>query len=75
MDPAELPPASIWRERSVRILARLSVRPTDWALSGEPQRLRGSLEAPKPPCSTLPEVHWNALWLVSRSSLLGSGTA
>ena len=40
------------------------------ALSCEPQRLRGSTEAPRLQCQRLPEVDWNALWLVSCSALL-----
>lgn len=46
---------------------------TVMALSCEPQRLCGSLEAPTFRCQTLPEVGWNALWLVSCSALLGGG--
>ena len=44
--------------------------PNGPALSCEPQRLRGSLEAPEFQCQTLPEVDWNALWLGSCSALL-----
>src|SRR5919106_3023189 len=40
------------------------------ALSCEPQRLRGPPEAAKLRFQTLPEVAWNALWLVSCSALL-----
>jgi hypothetical protein len=39
--------------------------PNGSTLSCEPQRLRGSLEAPKFRRHTLTEVDWNALWLVS----------
>jgi hypothetical protein len=49
------------------------LRPNGSALSCEPQRLRGSLEAPMFQCQTLPEVDWNELWLVSCSALLGGG--
>src|SRR5919106_1465902 len=42
------------------------------ALSCEPQRLRGPPEAAKLRFQTLPEVAWNALWLVSCSALLNS---
>lgn len=40
------------------------------ALSCEPQRLRGSTEAPELQCQMLPEVDWKALWPVSCSALL-----
>ena len=45
---------------------------TDVALSCEPQRHRGSLEAPKCQCQKATTADWNALWLVSCSALLGS---
>jgi hypothetical protein len=45
-------------------------RPTDWRFSCEPQRLRGPTEAPKFQSQTLPDVDWNALWLVSCNRLL-----
>jgi hypothetical protein len=35
------------------------------ALSCEPQRLRGLIEAPRFQWHPLPEVDWNALWLGS----------
>jgi len=38
--------------------------------SCEPQRLRGPTEALEFQCQTLPEVDWNALWLVSCNRLL-----
>jgi hypothetical protein len=44
---------------------------TDLALSCEPQRLRGPIEAPKFQCQTVREVDWSTLWLVSCSALLG----
>ncbi len=47
-----------------------SRRPTDWRFSCEPQRLRGPTEAPKSRCQTLPELDWNALWLVSCNRLI-----
>ena len=40
------------------------------ALSCEPQRLRGSPEAPELQCQRLPKVDWRALWLVGCSALL-----
>ena len=71
----------IFRERDPvrckpRVLRhRSSRRPTDRALSCEPQRLRRSIEAPKLQGQTLPEVDWGGLWLVSCSALLGSRLA
>ena len=44
-----------------------------WALSCEPQRLRGSLEAPECDAKTVSRTDWNTLWLVSCSALLGGG--
>jgi len=41
--------------------------------SCEPQRLCGPAEAPRFQCQTLPEVDWDALWLVSCNRLLGGG--
>jgi hypothetical protein len=55
-------------------VARIKAPPcglTDWRFSCEPQRLRGSAEAPKFQCPTLPNVDWKELWLVSCNRLLG----
>jgi hypothetical protein len=40
-------------------------------LSCEPQRLCGSIGAPKLQCQTLPEADWAALWIVCCSTLYG----
>ena len=60
-------------QRTRRSAADLRERPADDDQRPEPQRLRGSTEAPKFQCQTLPEVDWGALWLVSCNRLLGGG--
>jgi hypothetical protein len=57
--------------RCCRDLGSSRPLPNGPALSCEPQRLRGSPEAPELQCQRLPKVDWNALWLVSCSALLG----
>jgi len=56
---------------SGRVMSWLFTLPNGSALSCEPQRLRGTPEAPKCRCQTLPEADWNTLWLGSCSALLG----
>src|SRR5262245_18382945 len=57
-----------------RVVWLTSIRlPNGSALSCEPQRLRGSPEAPRFQRQTLPEVDWSMLWLVSCSASLGGG--
>jgi len=57
---------------SVEATAAWMAKKTDTpAPSCEPQRLRGSPEAPELHCKRLPEVAWNTRWLVSCSAPLG----